>query len=183
MRKRESPARNAKTRRRPAYRPKPRDEIARNMSAIRSVANKTEVALGHQLHALGFRYRKYGQIQGKPDLVFPTERVAIFIDGDYWHGRLLVEQGRNALKAALLRLNPAAQQYWMTKFTRRIEHDAQVTSVLRAEGWLVIRLWESDVKRDIERTALQVARKVLQRRTRLVNAASRASAPAKKKGL
>lgn len=182
MRKSESVARNAEPKRRTAYRPKPRDEIARNMSAIRSVANKTEVALGRRLHALGFRYRKYGQIYGKPDLVFPTERVAVFVDGDYWHGRLLVERGRRALQAALRRLNPTARQYWMTKFTRRVERDMEVTSALRAEGWRVIRVWESDVKRDLTGAALRVGRAVLQRRSRLGNATSRASARAKKKG-
>lgn len=152
------------------------------MSAIRSVANKTEVALARELHALGFRYRKYGQVFGKPDLVFRIERVAVFVDGDYWHGRLLVERGRRALQVAFSRLNPAAREYWLTKFTRRVARDIEVTTALRAQGWRVIRLWESDVKRDIAGSAARIGRAVLQRRARLVSAASKAVAPAKKKG-
>jgi DNA mismatch endonuclease (patch repair protein) len=152
------------------------------MSAIRSVANKTEVALGRRLHSLGLRYRKYASIHGKPDLVFPTERVAVFVDGDYWHGRLLVERGQRALRASLRRLKPTARQYWTTKFTRRVQRDADVTSTLQSEGWCVIRLWESDVKRDIDRAATKIARRVEQRRADGFRQANTASALAKRTG-
>lgn len=168
--------------RRAAYRPKPPDEIARNMSAIRSVANKTEAALARELHSRGFRYRKYAEVHGKPDIVFPTERVAVFVDGDYWHGRLLVERGRRVLQAVLRRLKPAAREYWLTKFTGRVKRDLEVTSTLRAQGWRVIRLWESDVKRDLHGAAQRIARAVLQRRLRLGKSVSTASALARKKG-
>lgn len=143
------------------YRPKPRDEVRRNMAAIRSRDNKTEAALGRALHAMGLRYRKYrADLPGRPDLVFPAARVAVFVDGDYWHGRLLVEGGRKSLAAKLRRLPPESRRYWRDKFTRRVARDAAVTAALEHDGWRVIRHWESDVKADVDAAARAIADEV-----------------------
>lgn len=131
------------------------------MSAIRSTNNQTELALRKRLHAMGFRYRLYSaDLPGKPDIIFPSERVAVFVDGDYWHGRLLVEHGLEAV-AKKVRRNP---DYWVAKFKRNVARDAQVTKMLRQRGWLVVRLWESDVKKDVSHAASVVARAVKRRR-------------------
>jgi DNA mismatch endonuclease, patch repair protein len=146
------------------YRPKPRDEIARNMAAIRSTENRTETALRKRLHALGLRYRLYARdLPGRPDIVFPSSRVAVFVDGDYWHCRILVENGLAALKASL---RTASRNYWLAKFQHRVSRDVEVTMTLRQMGWLVIRLWESDVKRDTAKAAARVERAVRRRRDR-----------------
>lgn len=148
-----------------AYRPKPRDEVARNMRAIRSTENATEAALRSALHRLGLRFRKYRKaLPGRPDIVFPRERVAVFIDGDYWHARLLVEAGPEALAQHLARLAEPSRVYWTDKFTRRVARDREVTGALRELGWAVLRYWESDVKRDVAGTARAVAEHVRQRR-------------------
>lgn len=144
------------------YRPKSREEISRNMSAIRSTENKVESALRSRLHRMGLRYRKYAkELPGRPDFIFAKERVAVFVDGDYWHGRILVEQGMAALEA---RLRTPNKDYWLKKISRRVERDRSVTCALEDEGWLVLRAWESDVKKDIEAAALQIADRVRGRR-------------------
>lgn len=144
------------------YRPKPRDEVARNMSAIRSGENKTEVALRKALHRLGLRYRKYAaNLPGRPDIVFPTERVAVFVDGDYWHGRLLREQGLDALRE---RIKTPQKDYWLGKFQRRVARDDYVTATLEAAGWTVLRFWEGDIKKDVTPAAEAVAETVRGRR-------------------
>lgn len=80
------------------YRPKSRADVARNMSAIRSEQNRTEVRLRKAIFARGLRYRLYRRdLPGKPDFVFVRESVAVFVDGDYWHCRLLIEEGRSAV--------------------------------------------------------------------------------------
>lgn len=141
---------------------KDKAEIARNMSAIHSTGNRTETALRKTLHAAGFRYRKYSpHVVGKPDIVFPRERIAVFVDGDYWHGRRLAEEG---LEALALYYTPKQRRYWIPKLQRNIARDDAVTSALQRDGWYVIRLWESDVKRDVERASTQVARVVDRRR-------------------
>lgn len=133
------------------YRPKSRQEIERNMSAIRSTGGKTEVALRSILHRRGLRFRKNDpRLVGKPDIVFPGPRVAVFIDGDYWHARVLREKGPEALHA---RIKTANRDYWIDKFTKRVKRDDEVTAGLEKDGWTVLRFWESDVRRDLERAA------------------------------
>jgi DNA mismatch endonuclease (patch repair protein) len=144
-----------------AYKPKPREEIGRNMSAIHSSENKTESALRKALHAVGLRYRKYcNDLPGRPDIVFGRARVAVFVDGDFWHGRLLVEEGLAALKR---RLRTPTRAYWITKFQRRVDRDVEVTRLLRSEGWLVLRFWESDIKGDVGRACQEIAAAVRRR--------------------
>jgi DNA mismatch endonuclease, patch repair protein len=148
------------------YRPKHRDEIARNMAAIRSTENRTERALRQSLHRKGLRFRKYSRtLPGKPDIVFPTERVAVFVDGDYWHGRILRERGEAAL---LISIKNPNVDYWANKFRRNVSRDADATAALERDGWKVLRYWESDVKRGLEGTAERVASVVLQRREALI---------------
>jgi DNA mismatch endonuclease (patch repair protein) len=132
------------------------------MSAIRSSGNKTEQALAKHLHRMGLRYRKYvAGLLGKPDLVFPGPRVVVFVDGDYWHGRLLREKGMAAVEARIKSPNLA---YWKAKFLRNVQRDDAVTAALSAEGWYVIRIWESDVKRNVTRAAQLVAEVVRSRK-------------------
>jgi DNA mismatch endonuclease (patch repair protein) len=134
------------------------------MSAIRSGENRSEAALRRALHALGFRYRKYSkELPGKPDIVFPKYRLAVFVDGDYWHARELVEGSGAALRRRLRRLPEESRKYWLAKFRNRVARDRIVTNLLREQGWTVIRLWESEVRRDLPgavrkvRTALRRA--------------------------
>jgi DNA mismatch endonuclease, patch repair protein len=143
------------------YRPKSKAEIARNMSAIRSKDNRTETAIRKALHARGFRYRKYlAGLPGRPDIVFTRAKVAVFIDGDYWHARLLQEKGLEALKAAQ---RTESRAYWIAKFQRRVERDREVTQSLRDAGWFVLRFWESDTRRALGETVEVIAQAVRSR--------------------
>lgn len=140
------------------YKPKSADEIRRNMSAIRSTGGKTEVALRSLLHRRGLRFRKnYTKLAGRPDIVFTRARVAVFIDGDYWHARVLRERGPAALEQ---RMKTANRAYWMTKFGKRVERDDHVTTTLQELGWTVVRLWESDVRTNLEDAAGSIERAV-----------------------
>jgi len=147
------------------YRPKSAAEIARNMAAIRSTANLTETALRKAIHRKGFRYRKnVSGVPGRPDLVFPREKVAVFVDGDYWHGRLLRERGLEALESTL---RTPTRGYWLAKFQRNVARDDYVTGILKRQGWIVLRFWESDIKRDVLPAARRVAQAVRRRRRKL----------------
>lgn len=151
-----------------AYRPKQADEITRNMRAIRSTGNRTETALRKALHRMGLRYRLYrGTLIGRPDIVFPREKVAVFVDGDYWHARLLRERGPSAFRATL---RTPTWEYWFDKFQRRVERDDWITSSLEESGWLVLRFWESDIKRDVLPAASRIASAVRKRRASLKRA-------------
>jgi DNA mismatch endonuclease (patch repair protein) len=103
------------------------------MSAIRSKGNKdTELRLAAILrmhNIVGWR-RHYG-IRGNPDFVFPKERLAIFVDGCFWHG--CPQHGRN----------PGSNRaYWIPKLRRNKQRDLKVSRQLRSVGWRVLRIWE-----------------------------------------
>jgi DNA mismatch endonuclease, patch repair protein len=143
------------------YRPKPADEVRRNMSAIRSRDNRTELALRKALFAAGLRFRLHRRdLSGNPDIVFVGARVAVFVDGDFWHARSLREKGIEAVRRAI---RTPTQSYWLAKFARRVVRDDEVSEALRKEGWRVMRFWESDVKRDLQKTVRAVVRAVKRR--------------------
>jgi DNA mismatch endonuclease (patch repair protein) len=103
--------------------------------------------LRRALWRLGLRYRKnVKSLPGKPDIVFFRNKVAIFCDGDFWHGREWPK-----LRAKLKR--GSNSNYWLQKIRSNIERDRRNQALLEKSGWLVIRLWESDIKRSPEITA------------------------------
>lgn len=88
-------------------------------------------------------------LAGNPDIVFLGARVAIFCDGDFWHGR-----DWEARRRKLGRGNNAS--YWLAKIERNIERDWQNTQKLLDQGWTVLHVWESDIRSDSEGVARDV---------------------------
>jgi len=112
------------------------------MAAVRSKDSKAELALRAALHARGFRYRLHGKdIFGRPDIVNRSRRLAIFVDGDMWHGN---EHHRRGL-TSLAELFPTRTEWWVAKIETNMRRDREVTSTLQQQGWTVVRLWESEV--------------------------------------
>jgi DNA mismatch endonuclease (patch repair protein) len=137
------------------YKPREASMTSRVMAAIRGRDNKAEVKLRKELWRRGFRYRIHVRsVYGCPDIVFGRVRLAIFIDGDFWHARRLMEGGPEVLYASL---RTPRRDWWVTKLSRTVERDRRVTQALEEEGWTVIRVWESDVQRDLHRVAGQIA--------------------------
>jgi DNA mismatch endonuclease, patch repair protein len=133
---------------------KSKDEVARNMRAIRSANNKSETQLRRVLHRRGMRYRKYHNgLVGKPDIVFPRAKLVVFVDGDYWHARTAREYGIDYFCTRLTTPNDQSRDYWRAKMLRNMARDDFVTAELQAAGWTVLRFWETDVKMDLEATA------------------------------
>lgn len=109
-----------------------------------------EILLRRALWKRGARYRvHYKGLIGRPDIVFVRQQVAIFCDGDFWHGRSWDER-----KARLARgSNPG---YWIAKIERNIYRDGQVDEALRDQGWRVIRFWESDIRKSPDAVAEEI---------------------------
>lgn len=109
------------------------------MSCIRSSDTKPELLLRKALWARGLRYRLHSKIQGRPDIVFPGAGVAIFVDGDFWHGcdwpRL-----RRKLK----------NDFWYQKIRKNRARDRKTSGALRKQGWTVLRFWEHQVNSELE---------------------------------
>lgn len=126
---------------------------ARNVSEImrrvRSADTKPEILFRKALWAKGHRYRLHSnKLPGKPDIFLMSKRVAIFIDGDFWHGG----QWR---KRKLLSLNEqfskaGSKDYWLNKIRSNMRRDCQWSVSLLHNGWTVLRFWESQVMKDVE---------------------------------
>lgn len=124
----------------------------------RSTDSVCEILLRRLLWKHGFRYRKnLRTLAGKPDIVFVKERVAVFCDGDFWHGRHW-----HALRRKL-RVGSNAD-YWLRKIDSNRERDRRNTILLRRAGWLVIRLWETDIRDCVEAVARHVEQSIIDRR-------------------
>ncbi|MFC2564027.1 MAG: very short patch repair endonuclease [Neisseria sp.] len=107
------------------------------MQSNKSTGTKPELVLAKAMWALGLRYRKNsGSIFGKPDFSFKKYKVAVFVDGEFWHGK---DWER---KKAEIKGN---REFWITKIERNIRRDMEVTGRLKAEGWTVLRFWSNDV--------------------------------------
>jgi DNA mismatch endonuclease, patch repair protein len=127
----------------PALR-EPRDAsvISYTMSRIRSKDTTPEVTLRRALWAESLRYRKhYKRVPGSPDIAFVRQKVAVFCDGDFWHGR--------DWELRKARITTPNRDYWVRKIERNMERDAQVDKDLAALGWTVVRIWEHEIKEDL----------------------------------
>ncbi len=115
---------------------------------------------------MGLRFRKNArELPGKPDVVFPTEKIAVFCDGDFWHGRNWEEREARLKKGA-------NAPYWLAKIRANMERDLQKTEALTGLGWEVLRLWETDILADPEREARKVIKLIIARRKQNASARS-----------
>ncbi|MBA2324251.1 MAG: very short patch repair endonuclease [Pseudonocardiales bacterium] len=148
---------------RPRRRLGPRDPAvtSRMMARVRHKDSRAELALRRALHAAGVRYRLHApDVMGRPDLVIRSRRLAVFVDGDLWHGN--PDEVRRRGRASLAELFPTRTEWWVAKIERTVARDREVTSALREQGWTVLRLWEHDVLRDPDgcaRTVLDAIRR------------------------
>lgn len=120
------------------------------MKKIKSKNSKAEILLRQGLWNQGFRYRiSNSKILGKPDIVFLKRKLAIFIDGDFWHGFEWEKKKKN------LKSN---RKYWIPKIERNIQRDIEVTDLLQNQGWQVFRFWEHQVLTETGKCILKIKR-------------------------
>jgi DNA mismatch endonuclease (patch repair protein) len=108
-----------------------------NMSRIKGKDTKPEMLIRRGLHARGLRYRLHDRsLAGRPDLVFPKYRTAVFIHGCFWH----------AHGCALSKLPATRRDFWQSKMAANTERDRQAVDALQARGWRVLLIWECAVR-------------------------------------
>jgi DNA mismatch endonuclease (patch repair protein) len=116
------------------------------MMAIKSVNTQPELQLRRALWARGLRFRCHDNaLPGKPDIVFSRAKLAVFCDGDYWHGHNWALRGFKSLAEELATYKP----YWRDKILGNVRRDEATNLKLKALGWNVIRVWASDLKTDL----------------------------------
>ena len=127
------------------------------MRAVRSRATAVERFMAGELHRLGYTFEaNVSDLPGKPDFVFPRKKLAVFVDGDYWHGRQWKLRRFTSLERQFRSINNS--KYWVAKIRSNVQRDRRVDRQLRSLGWHVVRIWESDWKRDAARCLSRVQR-------------------------
>ncbi|MEQ9244500.1 MAG: very short patch repair endonuclease, partial [Nitratireductor sp.] len=117
------------------------------MSQIRGRNTGPEMKLRRVLWRAGLRYRLASKLPGRPDIVFPRQKVAIFVDGCFWHA------------CPKHRIMPKSNaRFWADKIERTVRRDREVNTRLSDLGWTVLRFWEHDVNTDLEGIAFQIER-------------------------
>lgn len=111
-----------------------------NMSRIKGKNTKPELLIRRCLFARGIRYRINYKLEGKPDLVFPKNKIAVFIHGCFWHQHGCKNTYRPKTR----------KTFWNNKLDKNIERDILVNKKLIQEGWKIIYVWECEIKKDLE---------------------------------
>lgn len=118
----------------------------RCMSSIKGKNTGPEVALRKSLWNRGLRYRLKNKLPGKPDIVFPGAKLAIFVDGCFWH--LCPRHGK---------IPGTNSDFWKTKLNANVVRDKRNNLELEQLGWHVIRIWEHEIRLDAEEVAQRVS--------------------------
>lgn len=106
---------------------------SRMMSGIRGKDTKPELLIRKALHSMGFRFRLHScNVPGKPDLIFPRYRAAIFVNGCFWHGH----------DCALFKMPDTRRPFWEAKIESNRARDAKVADLLSQQGWRQLTIWE-----------------------------------------
>ena len=117
----------------------------KNMQAVKSKDTAIELLLRKELWSRGIRYRKnVKSIIGKPDIAFIKKKVAVFCDSEFWHGFDWEHKKSD---------NKSNRDFWIPKIEKNIARDKEVNDALAADGWIVLRFWGQQIKKDVKACA------------------------------
>lgn len=135
---------------------KTKEQISYNMKRIKNKDSKIELMLRKELWRRGIRYRKnVNGILGKPDIAFIKKKIAVFVDSEFWHGFNWEERKKDF---------KSNQEFWIPKIERNMERDIEVTKSLEDLGWIVIRFWGNEIKKNVSGCADKIQKVVESRK-------------------
>ena len=118
------------------------------MSRIRGQNTKIDLMMKEMLKESGYRFEMYPKMFGNPDFAHRRKKIAIFCDGDFWHGYRYHDKKKPSKK------------FWRDKIENNMRRDARYTRKLRRDGWSVIRIWEHDIEKNPEKCLNRIERAV-----------------------
>ncbi len=131
-----------------------KEQRYRNMKAIKAKDTTIEMILRRSMYAKGIRYRVHRNLLGThPDIIIAKYKIAIFCDGDFWHG-----------KSFYIHPPSTNRKYWYEKIQRNKERDLEQTILLRDSGWCVLRFWESEIRADVEKCTNEIIKAIRQKK-------------------
>ena len=123
------------------------------MSRIRGKDTRLEIRVRSALHRRGFRFRKHiRELPGNPDVVFTAAKIAVFIDGDFWHGY------------EFQLWEHKVSDFWKKKISENRNRDVKNSRLLQEMGWKVIRLWQHDINDNFEGSINRITNAILKAR-------------------
>lgn len=129
-----------------------KEQRRKNMQAVKSSGSKIEVTLAKALWKLGYRYRKNDKsVYGKPDLTMKRFKLAIFVDGEFWHGKNWEKKKYE---------HKSNKKFWIKKIERNMERDKEVKTKLRNQGWIVMRFWGKDIVNNLQKCISKIETKI-----------------------
>lgn len=130
--------------------PKTQEQISYNMRQVKNKDSVIELALRKELWSRGLHYRKnVKSVYGKPDIAFIGKKIAVFCDSEFWHGYDWEERKKDF---------KSHQEFWIPKIERNMQRDQEVNEKLRSDGWIVLRFWGKQIKRDVVACADEIER-------------------------
>lgn len=131
-----------------AYRFKTTKQRSLLMQKIKSSRTSPEITLQKFLSKKGFKFKiNYRNLPGNPDIVLLNKKIAIFVDGEFWHGYRWEEKKKK------IKDNRA---YWIPKIERTIARDEKNNKKLKEAGWRVVRFWQYQITRDLEKCIMKI---------------------------
>jgi DNA mismatch endonuclease (patch repair protein) len=128
------------------------------MSEVRATDSRAEILLRREIWRRGLRFRKnVPTLPGRPDIVFSSARLVVFVDGDWWHGRSWKERGFRSFEE---QFSHHRGEWWKAKIQRNMDRDREVNRLLRRDGWRVLRVLESRVLRNPDLIGSRIERLV-----------------------
>ena len=128
------------------------EQRTKNMKAIKSKNTKMEVKLAKELWARGYKFRRNSKyVFGKPDFSLRKYKLAVFVDGEYFHGK-----DWNTEKFRI----KTNREFWWNKIESNIERDKSVNNELKKSGWKVLRFWTEEVKKNVDFCLLSIEQEI-----------------------
>lgn len=132
------------------------EQISYNMRQVKNKDSDIEICLRKELWQRGIRYRKnVRRVYGNPDIVFMGLKVAVFCDSEFWHGYNWDERKTDF---------KSNQDFWIPKIERNIERDKEVNEKLKSEGWIVLRFWGKEIKKETKKCADRIENALKERK-------------------
>ncbi len=137
-------------------RKKTAEQISFNMKQVGNKDSDIELLLRKELYSRGIRYRKnVAKVFGRPDIAFLGLKIAVFCDSEFWHGYDWETRKRDF---------KSNQDFWIPKIEKNIRRDQEVNEKLLSDGWIVLRFWGREIKKETRKCADIIERTVKERK-------------------
>jgi len=122
------------------------------MSRIRGRNTKIDIIMKKRLSDMRIKFEMYPKMYGNPDFIIPKKKIAIFCDGDFWHGYKYQEKKK------------LSKKFWRDKIEGNMARDVRISRKLRRDRWSVLRFWEHDINKNPDKCKSRILKKIKEKK-------------------